>query len=233
MSIRLLLVNSHQIVLWGLEKLINHESPRMEVVGKATNGPDAIQLAREKKPDVVLLDLYLGREKGIDLIPDLLKEQLSHIIIFTEIHDQAAVDRAVFNGARGVIYKQEPTQNILKAIEKIHAGELWLDRGTTGRIFTNFLRAGQKPEDSITKKIAALTRKERLIINAFASEAGASNKKLATKLCIGEQTLRNHLTSIFSKLEITNRFDLFMFARLHHQQFAGINPPSASLKDDL
>src|SRR5690348_16115928 len=167
MSIRLLLVNSHQIVLWGLEKLINHESPGMEVVGKATNGPDAIQLAREKKPDVVLLDLYLGREKGIDLIPDLLKEQRSHIIIFTEIHDQAAVDRAVFNGARGVIYKEEPTQNILKAIEKIHAGELWLDRGTTGRIFTNFLRTGQKPEDSITKKIAALTRKERLIINAF------------------------------------------------------------------
>lgn len=233
MSIRLLLVNSHQIVLWGLEKLINHESPRMEVVGKATNGPDAIQLAREKKPDVVLLDLYLGREKGIDLIPDLLKEQRSHIIIFTEIHDQAAVDRAVFNGARGVIYKEEPTQNILKAIEKIHAGELWLDRGTTGRIFTNFLRTGQKPEDSITKKIAALTRKERLIINAFASEAGASNKKLAKKLCIGEQTLRNHLTSIFSKLEITNRFDLFMFARLHHHQFTEITPQPASLTDGL
>ena len=103
----------------------------MEVVGKATNGPDAIRLAREKKPDVILLDLYLGREKGIDLIPDLLKEEHYHVIIFTEIHDQAAVDRAVCNGARGVIYKEEPTQNILKAIEKIHAGELWLDRGTT------------------------------------------------------------------------------------------------------
>ncbi|SEL00848.1 two component transcriptional regulator, LuxR family [Nitrosovibrio tenuis] len=233
MSIHVLLVNSHQIVLWGLEKLINNESPRMEVVGKATNGLDATRLAREKKPHVVLLDLYLGMEKGIDLIPNLLEEERSHIIIFTEIHDQAAVDGAVLNGARGVIYKEESTQNILKAIEKIHAGELWLDRGTTGRIFSNFLRTGQKPEDCITKKIASLTRKERLIINAFATEAGASNKKLAKKLYIGEQTLRNHLTSIFSKLEITNRFDLFMFAKLHHHHFIATASQSTTHTNNL
>jgi len=215
MPIRILLVNSHQIVLWGLEKLINAESPQMEIVGKAANSLEAIQLAREKKPDIVLLDLYLGKEKGMDLIPDLLREGHIHVIIFTEIHDQAAVDKAVFNGARGVIYKEEPTQTILKAIEKVHSGELWLDRCTIGRIFIHFVRAGQKPIDSITKKITALTRKERAIVNAFANEAGASNKKIAQKLCISEQTLRNHLTSIFSKLEITNRFDLFMFAKLH------------------
>jgi DNA-binding NarL/FixJ family response regulator len=215
MPIRILLVNSHQIVLWGLEKLINAESPRMEIVGKAANSLEAIQLAREKKPDIILLDLYLGKEKGTNLIPDLLREGHIHVIIFTEIRDQPAVDKAVFDGARGVIYKEEPTQTILKAIEKVHSGELWVDRSTIGRIFINFVRSGPKPIDSITKKITALTRKERAIVNAFANEAGASNKKIAQKLCISEQTLRNHLTSIFSKLEITNRFDLFMFAKLH------------------
>lgn len=216
MSIRVLLVNSHQIVLWGLEKLINAESPRMEVVGRATNGLDATHLAREKKPDILLLDLFLGMEKAANLIPSLLSEGQFHIIIVTAFHDQAAIDEAVLNGARGVVYKEEPTQNIPKAIEKVHAGELWLDRSTTGRIFINFIRAGQKPADPITKKMGALTKKERAIVAAFANQAGASNKKIAQKLCISDQTLRNHLTSIFSKLEITNRFDLFMFAKLHH-----------------
>jgi two-component system, NarL family, nitrate/nitrite response regulator NarL len=230
MSIRVLLVNSHQIVLWGLEKLINAESPRMEVVGKATNGPDAAHIAREKKPDILLLDLFLGVEKAANLIPGLLREGQFHIIIFTAFHDQAAIEEAVLNGARGVMYKEEPTENILKAIEKVHAGELWLGRSTTGRIFINFIRAGQKPADSITKKMGALTKKERAIVIAFANHAGASNKKIAQKLCISEQTLRNHLTSIFSKLEITNRFELFMFAKLHHHDL-GISdsrsPPSS------
>jgi two-component system nitrate/nitrite response regulator NarL len=216
MSIRILLVNSHQIVLWGLEKLINAESPRMEIVGKAANLLDALRLSRETNPDIILLGLNLGKEKGVEVISDLLKEKEFNIIIFSEIRDPAAVEQAVRNGARGVVNKEEPTQTIIKAIEKVHAGQLWLDRCTIGRVFTDFLRAGQTPTDVINKKITALTPKERTIVNAFASEAGASNKKIANKLCISEQTLRNHLTSIFSKLEITNRFDLFMFAKVHH-----------------
>ncbi|MBA4143092.1 MAG: response regulator transcription factor [Nitrosospira sp.] len=227
MSIPVLLVNSHQIVLWGLEKLINNESPRMKVVGKAINGAEASRLVREKKPEVILLDLYLGIEKVTELIPDLLSEGNTHVIIFTETRDQAAIDGTVLNGARGVVYKEDPTQNIIKAIEKVHAGELWLGRGTTGRIFVKFVDARQKPTDSITKKITTLTRKERAIISAFATDAGGSNKKIAQNLCISEQTLRNHLTSIFSKLEITNRFDLFMFAKLHHHRVGGTNSTSA------
>jgi two-component system, NarL family, nitrate/nitrite response regulator NarL len=215
MSIRILLVNSHQIVLWGLEKLLNAEFPRMEIVGKASNRPDALRLSRETDPDVVLLGLHLGKERGVDVISDLLRERQINIIIYTEAHNQADVDKAVLSGARGVVYKEEPTQTIIKAIEKVHAGELWLDRCTIGRVFVDFVRAGQKPADLIVKKITTLTRKERTIVCVFANEAGASNKKIAQKLCISEQTLRNHLTSIFSKLEITNRFDLFMFAKVH------------------
>ncbi|MEP6605897.1 MAG: response regulator transcription factor [Nitrosospira sp.] len=220
--IRVLLVDSHQIVLWGLEKLINREDPRMEVVGKACNSMDAKRLAKESQPDILLLDLDFceREEKGKELITDLLREGNFHIIIFAEIRDQAAIDKAVFNGARGVVHKEEPTETILKAIQKVHDGELWLGRSTIGRVFINFLRGGRKaPADSITSRINALTRKERAIVHAFANEAGASNKRIAHTLCMREQTLRNHLTSIFSKLEITNRFDLFMFAKLHHHHF--------------
>lgn len=221
MSIRVLLVDSHEIVLWGLEKLINSASPRMEIVGKTSNGVDARRLAAQCQPDVALLDLDLAGEKCTELIPDLLRGTQLHIIIFTEVRDQTGIDTALFNGARGVVYKEEPAQTIIKAIQKVHAGELWLDRLTTGRVFMNFLRAGPKaPVDTITAKITALTRKERAIVYAFANEAGASNKKIACRLGISEQTLRNHLTSIFSKLAIKNRFDLFMFAKLHHHLFS-------------
>lgn len=235
MPIRVLLVNSQPIVLWGLEKLINDESPQMQVVGKATNGPDALRLTREQKPHILLLDLYLGREKGLDPIPDLLRESEGrfHIIIFTEIREPAVLDGAVRNGVRGIIHKDEPTQNILKAIKKVHAGELWLDRGAIGRIFMSFLGESQKPANAIERRIRTLTAKERAIVSAFAEEGGASNKRIARKLCIHEQTLRNHLTSIFSKLRITNRFDLFMFAKLHQQEIDLPNAPSASSRSGL
>lgn len=207
----------------------------MQVVGKATSGPDAVRLAREQRPHILLLDLYPGREKSLDSIPNLLRkgEKHLHIILFTETRDADAIDGAVRSGVRGVIYKDEPTQNILKAIEKVHAGELWVDRGAIGRIFTSLLGEDQKPANIIERKIITLTVKERVIVSAFAEEAGASNKKIARKLCISEQTLRNHLTSIFSKLDITNRFDLFMFARLHQKEISLWSAPPASSISEL
>ena len=181
MSIRVLLVNSHQIVLWGLEMLINGEAPRMEVVGKATNGPDATHIAREKKPDILLLDLFLGMEKAPNLIPSLLREGQFHIIIFTAFDDQAAIEEALLNGARGVVFKEEPTQNILKAIEKVHAGELWLDRSTTGRIFINFIREGQKPTDSITKKNGCADQKRARYCHGFRKPGGRFKQENSAK----------------------------------------------------
>ena len=158
MSIRVLFVNSHQIVLWGLEKLINAESPNMEVVGKATNGSRCRTRGKGKKAGYSSARPLSG-EKKAPPHTELLSEGHFHIIIFSEFHDQAAIDEAVLKGARGVVYKEEPPHNILKAIEKVHAGELWLGRSATGRIFINFIRAGQKPTDSATKKISAADAK--------------------------------------------------------------------------
>ena len=236
MPIRVLLVHSNQMVLWGLEKLINSESPHMEVVGKTTDSQEAVRLAREQKPHILLLDMDIKREKALDLIPALLREGEGRldIIIFIDVRDPNIIDGAVLSGVRGVICRDEPTQNILKAMEKVHSGELWLDRGTTGRIFTSCLRTAQKPANPVAnaaaEKIASLTRKERAIVNAFADDAGASNKKIAGSLCISEQTLRNYLTSIFDKLDITNRYDLFMFAGHHRGEIDELNNLSASSK---
>lgn len=217
--IRVLLVDDQQIVLWGLEKLIDSEL-RMEVVGTATNIPDAKRLVMEKQPDIIILNIYLDDIDCVSHIPDFSSNGSTRVVIFTETHDKEIIDRAILSGARGVVHRKESMQTILRAIEKIHNGELWLDRITTGRVFLQNSRMREKVSpDANADKITMLTRKECMILRAFSDGTGGEqNKQIAAKLCMSEHTLRNHLTSIFSKLGIKNRFSLFTYAKKHFQQ---------------
>ncbi len=216
--IKVLLVDDQQIVLWGLEKLIDSE-PRMEVVGAATNIPDAKRLVMENNPDILLLNIYLDDIDCVNHIPDFSSNGNTRVVIFTETHDKEVIDRAVLSGARGVVHRKESMQTILRAIEKTHDGELWLDRITTGRIFLQNSRIRENiPADANAEKVTMLTRKECMILRAFSDGTGGEqNKQIAAKLCMSEHTLRNHLTSIFSKLGIKNRFSLFTYAKQHFQ----------------
>jgi DNA-binding NarL/FixJ family response regulator len=217
--IRVLLVDDQQIVLWGLEKLIDSEL-RMEVVGTATNIPDAKRLVMEKQPNIIILNIYLDDIDCVSHIPDFSNNGDTRVVIFTETHDKEVIDRAILSGARGVVHRKESMQTILRAVEKIHNGELWLDRITTGRVFLQNTRMREKVSpDANTEKITMLTRKECMILRAFSDGTGGEqNKQIAAKLCMSEHTLRNHLTSIFSKLGIKNRFSLFTYAKQHFQQ---------------
>lgn len=219
-QIRILLVDDQQIVLWGLEKLINGEKPKMEVIGVATNIVDAKQIAIEKQPDIVVLNIFLNNIDCVNHIPEFANNGNTRVVIFTETQDKEVIDRAVLNGARGILHRKESMQTILRAIEKIHEGELWLDRITTGRILLQNSRIrGKIPSDSSNEKITMLTRKECMILRAFSDGTGGEqNKQIAAKLCMSEHTLRNHLTSIFSKLGIKNRFSLFAYAKQHYHQ---------------
>jgi len=216
--IRILLVDDREIVLSGLKKLINGESPLMKVVGTATNVDDARRLIKEKQPNILLLKVFLNNHNCAQMILNFVKEEKTRVMVFSAEQKHETIDRAVLNGARGVVHENEKKQNILKAIKNVHAGELWIDRSTTSRIFLkhcSYVRE-QNPADFKTDKIVTLTPKEKLVIKAFAQLGGsAQNKQIAARLCISNSTLRNHLTSIFSKLEITNRYDLFMFAKHH------------------
>ena len=141
-------------------------------------------------------------------------------MIFVDLDEQPdTIDRVVLNGASGVMYRGDPVQDIPRAIETIHHGELWVKQAITSRLLIKSLHAGGGNRPAADSgRIATLTRRELAIVRAFAVETGASNKKIAEKLYISEQTLRNYLTSIFSKLGIENRFDLFVFARLQQQR---------------
>jgi two-component system nitrate/nitrite response regulator NarL len=215
-KIRVFLIDDHRSILWGLERLIASASPEMEVAGTATGATDALALLDGAAPDVILLDLDLGRESGLDAIPKLVNKSPAKILVLTGVRDKALHDQAVLAGARGVVEKEAAAETILAAIRKVHEGELWLDRAAAGRIFVEFSRqrAPQKP-DPEQQKIAELTEREREIISAVVAEAGATAKAIADRLHISEHTLRNHLTSIYGKLGVANRLELFAYAHKH------------------
>ncbi|MGH8660881.1 MAG: response regulator transcription factor [Burkholderiales bacterium] len=214
--IRVLLVDDHRTVLWGLERLIGNEKSGMEVVGAATNRVEALDLAGRLRPDVIVLDIDLGDESGIGAIPELVAQSQGHVLVLTGLRDATVHDNAVLAGARGIVHKEDPAETILKAIDRVHQGELWLDRATTGRIFIELARAGGVARRNTAKlKTTTLTTRERELIGVLAADPGANYRKIAEKLNISEHTVRNHVTSIYGKLGVQNRLELFVYANKH------------------
>lgn len=218
--IAILLVDDHRSVLWGLEKLIEGESPRMQVIGKATTSLEAMRLLDEARPDIILLDIDLGGESGINAVPALIAKSNAKVLVLTGSRDPSLHDSAILAGAMGVVEKGEPAETILKAIQKVHEGEIWLDRSATGRIFLELSRnkaaGAMNPEQ---RKIASLTPRERQIVAEIGSDASASSRVIAERLHISEHTLRNHIASIYEKLDVSSRLELFAYAGRH-----GISP---------
>ena len=214
--VRVLLVDDHKSMLWGLERLIESENPRMQVIGKATNKMEVFAFLKLSKPDVVLLDLDLNGENSLDFLEELLQESRARVLVLTASQDPVVHQRAIINGASGIVLKSENADVILRAIKYVHAGELWFDRAATSRL----LRSLNAPVPTFSKatqlsKIATLTPKERQVISAMAIIPGARNKAVADRLCMSEHTLRNHLTGIYAKLDLENRLELCMYAIEH------------------
>jgi DNA-binding NarL/FixJ family response regulator len=213
--IRLLLVDDHQSFLWGLVKLIESDGPGMEVVGTASDMPQALVIAEKEQPDVIVLDIDLHGVSSLESMPVLLKITKSSVLILTGLRDTETRDRAMLAGARGVVQKEESAEVILKAIKCVDRGEIWLDRVSTGRIFTKLLSPLNGEGSPEAARIGSLTPREREIIDVIITHGRSTNKEIAGHLNMSEHTLRNHLTSIYGKLEVENRLELVMYALKH------------------
>ena len=209
--IRILLIDDHAIVLAGLRMLIESKAG-LKVVGEAGNRADALALAAREQPDIILLDLDLGRESGLDFLPELLSAaREARVIILTGVRDSQAHHRAVSLGAMGVVPKEKAAEVLIKAFVKVQAGEVWLDRSMMAKVLAEMSPArANKKIDPEAAKIATLTKREREVITLVGE--GIKNKQIANRLFISEITVRHHLTSIFSKLNLSDRFDLIIYA---------------------
>ncbi|MEJ7929735.1 response regulator transcription factor [Ramlibacter sp. AN1015] len=190
-------------------------SERMDLVGSAGDLPAARRILAALSADVVVVDADGCGEVG-DLV-EFVSERRTSVVVFTSAPDLGSLDSAVLSGLRGIVRKSESPAVLLNAVEKVHQGELWIDRSATSRMFMQLARqkAAEK-NDPDRARVSLLTQRERQAIAALAADTSAPAKVIASRLCISEHTLRNHLTSIYSKLHLTNRLDLYAYATRHH-----------------
>jgi len=211
MGIRILLVDDHKTMLWGLERLIQAEGEGLELVGSAGTPLEATTLCAELRPDIVLLDLDLRGSSSLDILPALLANGVTRAVILSANRDHATLATAVKLGARGVVGKEAPTEDVLAAVRKVHGGEFWLEPGLMQALLGQ-LTAPAPRADPEAQRIASLTAREREVIGMIVHGKGALNKELAERAFISERTLRNHLTAIYQKLDVANRLELYVYA---------------------
>lgn len=209
--IKILLVDDHVIMRAGLRMLIeNHKG--MVVVGEAGTRIDALTIAEREQPEIILLDLDMGGESGLDFLRELLDTATNaRVVMLTGVRDPDAHRRAVQLGAMGLVLKDKAAEVLIKAIEKVHAGEVWLDRYLTASVLSEMSQSTSvRRTDPEGEKIRSLTNRELEVIGLVCE--GLKNKQIADRLFISEATVRNHLTSILSKLELSDRFELALYS---------------------
>lgn len=222
LNFNILIVEDHILVSEGLRMLLS-TYPQMSVVGAATNMADALEMLNTRDVDVVLLDLRLHGEWALDKIRELRSHAPQvKVLAITASTDANLHKQAVTNGASGVFMKFEPSSLLIKAIEKVGNGEVWIDRTTTAEILHKLTsRQGTREEHDLEERIKSLTPRERDIIKCLSS--GVTNQGIADILGISEKSVRNALSNIFGKLLVENRLELLMFSTKHRLDGAKAN----------
>jgi DNA-binding NarL/FixJ family response regulator len=215
--IRIVIIDDHKIIREGLRDLIESHGG-MIVVGEAGDRSDGLEVALKSKPDVVVLDLDLGRDNGLTLIPELLAAvENTNILILTGVRDVEKRDQAMELGAKGIVLKEEGANELLNAIEKVFTtGEYWLEPGAYKRLLEKRKPQPEPPRDPEALRIATLTEREREIIGLVGE--GLENKQIADRLrpVVAEATVRNNLSVIYDKLGIQGgRLGLLVYAYKH------------------
>ena len=188
------------------------------MVATATDVAGALELAAAARPDVVLADVELATDKDASLVPGLINGGNTRVLVLSGAHD-GKHEAAILRGACGVVHKDDTPDRLIQAIRKVHEGQLWLDRSTTGRLFVELSRQKtQATNDPAKRKLESLTEREHDVVRSLARQPGADNKTLASTLHIGEHTLRNHLSRIYDKLGVPNRVELYVFVQRHVEQ---------------
>jgi two-component system, NarL family, nitrate/nitrite response regulator NarL len=210
--VRILLADDHPIFRDGLRRLLEAE-PDLKVVGEACDGAEAVKMARQLKPDILLLDLAMPRMPGLEALREMSSGPVSNsvrVILLTAAAEKKQIVEALQLGARGVVLKDSATQLLLKSIHTVMSGEYWVGRESVSNLVQYLRNLVQSTGEEAKQKKFGLTPRELEIVSAVV--AGYSNKEIAEYFKISEDTVKHHLSNIFDKLGVSTRLELALFA---------------------
>jgi DNA-binding NarL/FixJ family response regulator len=211
--IRVVLLDNHALVRAGIRLIIEKHS-KMEVIGEAGNLSDGLQIIKTFQPDIVLLEMNLEGVSSSDIISSLLNAcDKPRLIMVTGSNDPMLIQQAVEAGIVGVILKTQSPEILIKAIEKVNAGEVWLERSMIANVISHLSRNSHSKDSFDADNLSELSDRETQIISLIGQ--GYKNKRISAQLCISETTVRHHLTSIYSKLGVSDRLELLVYAHRH------------------
>jgi two-component system nitrate/nitrite response regulator NarL len=209
--IRIFILDPYTLIREGLRLIIENE-PMMQVVGYAGDSTVGLEMVARQKPDIILLKLNPAGDPGVDVIPHLLEAwNQTRIILMITTDDFQICTQAIQKGVLGIVQKQQPPGVLIKAIKKVYGGEVWIERSMMANLLKIISLAHRHPViNPEIEHIKQLSDRERQVIQLIG--LGLKNKQIADQLCISEVTVRHHLTSIFSKLGVSDRLELLVFA---------------------
>jgi two-component system nitrate/nitrite response regulator NarL len=211
--IRVAIADDHPVFREGLRRLLE-EDGGFEVVGQAKDGGEAVRLAREARPDVLVLDVAMPRVSGLDAVRELASaEGAPRILLLTVAIEEAQLVEALQLGVRGVVLKEAATELLFQAIRAVVADEYWVGRDHVTDIVRHLRERALAQGRRRPPPAQRLTPRERQIVAGIA--AGESNRELARRLGLAEDTVKHHVTNVFDKVGVSNRAELAAFAARH------------------
>lgn len=205
--IKILLIGDYSIFRSALRMLIETDN-RLRVVGEAERLEDAAEIVTVESPDLVIADL--PDTNAIDILP-AFRNMSSPVLVLIGQHDVDVYKKCLQLGISGLVLKEERSEVLFKAIEKIYDGELWFDRAMMGETIRQLLDESQMLRDNPKPNlVAGLTEREKEVVKLLCM--GLKTRDIADALFITENTVRHHLTSVFNKLEIKGRLELVIYA---------------------
>ena len=210
-KIRVLIVDDHHIVRMGLMTIINDRSG-MEVVGEAGNAIEALREVERLQPDVVLMDIRLPGESGIEVTSQISKRfPQSKVVMLTSFADDSMIFRAISAGAVGYVLKQVEDEDLFKAISVAARGESVLDPAVTSKLIARLRQSERQGDEDAFRD---LSERELDVLNLVAK--GKTNAEIAESLNLSDRTVGNYVGTILQKLHLTNRIELATYAVEHH-----------------
>lgn len=205
-TIRVLIAENHGVVRSGLEALLTTKS-ETEVVGAAKDGVEAVLLARSRDPDVILMDLVMPRQDGIEAIEEIIEENPdARILVLTSFVDDEKVFPAIKAGAAGYLLKDSSADELFQAILAVSEGKSFLDPAIAQKVINELNR----PQEDLPPTEEPLTEREVEVLELVAQ--GRSNQDIAEALQISKNTVGNHISNILGKLHLANRTQAALYA---------------------